>query len=291
VSFLISVLLARQVSRPVLDMEQATRRIAEGDLDVRLEDYRSDELGRLAESINWMTERLKSLEEARSQFFSEISHDLRTPLTAIKGMLVNLIDEAEPGDRASLETVEQETDRLIRLVNQLLDFSRWRGDKLSLDLAPTDVGDVCSTAVRLSKAAAEHRGIALEAHIAPKLPAINADGDRLQRVVLNLLDNAIKFTPGGGRVTLAVTEEEGEVQISVRDTGRGMTADEVATALEPAHGGSGGGVGLGLVISRAIVEEHGGRMGIESSPGQGTLVLLALPVNSCSSLANTRVTS
>jgi signal transduction histidine kinase len=291
VSFLISVLLARQVSRPVLDMEEATRRIAEGDLDVRLKDYRSDELGRLAESINWMTGRLKSLEETRSQFFSEISHDLRTPLTAIKGMLVNLIDEAEPVDRASLETVEQETDRLIRLVNQLLDFSRWRGDKLSLDLAPTDVGDVCSMAVRLSKATAEHRGIALEAHIPPKLPEINADGDRLQRVVLNLLDNAIKFTPGGGRVTLAVTEGGGEVQISVRDTGRGMTSEQVAMVVEADHRGPREGAGLGLVISRAIVQEHGGRMDIESTPGQGTLVSLALPVNSCSSLANRRVTS
>lgn len=291
VSFLISVLLARQVSRPVLGMEAATRRIAEGDLDVRLKDYRSDELGRLAESINWMTGRLKGLEETRSQFISEISHDLRTPLTAIKGMLVNLIDETELVNRTSLEIVEQETDRLIRLVNQLLDFSRWRGDKLSLDLAPTDVADVCSTAVRLSKATAEHRGIALEADVPPNLPAICADRDRLQRVILNLLDNAIKFTPAGGRVTLAVTEEEGRVQISVRDTGRGMSAEEVATALESDHGGPSGGVGLGLVISRAIVEQHGGRMAIESSPGEGTLVSLVLPVNSCSSPANTRVTS
>jgi signal transduction histidine kinase len=291
VSFLISVLLARQVSGPVLDMEQATRRIAQGDLDVRLRDYRSDELGRLAESINWMTERLKALEETRSQFFSEISHDLRTPLAAIKGMVVNLIDDAEPANRASLETVEQETDRLIRLVNQLLDFSRWRGNKLSLDLAPTDVGDVCSTAVELSRPTAEHRGITLEAHIPSNLPTICADSDRLQRVVLNLLDNAIKFTPGGGLVTLAVTQAQGEVQISVRDTGRGMTSTEVAMALQPDHGGPGGGAGLGLLITQAIVQEHGGRMDIESTPGEGTRVSLSIPGNSCSSPANTPVTS
>jgi signal transduction histidine kinase len=290
-SLLISVLLARQVSRPVLDMEQATRRIAEGDLDVRLRDYRSDELGRLAESINWMAGHLRELEEARSQFISEISHDLRTPLAAIKGMLVNLIDDAEPGTRASLKIVERETDRLIRLVNQLLDFSRWRGDKLSLDLAPTDVADVCSTAVRLSRPTAEHRRITLEAHIPSNLPPICADSDRLQRVLLNLLDNAIKFTPGGGRVTLTLTEAQGEVQISIRDTGRGMTPEEMAIALEPGHGGPGGGAGLGLVISQAIVQEHGGCMDIESTPGEGTLVSLVLPGNSCSSPANTRVTS
>jgi signal transduction histidine kinase len=291
VSFLIGVLLAGQVSGPVLEMEQATRRIAEGDLDVRLEDYRSDELGRLAESINWMAERLKVLEETRTQFFSEISHDLRTPLAAIKGMVVNLMDDAEPRDRASLETVEQETDRLTRLVNQLLDFSRWRGDKLSLDLAPADVAELCSTAVRLSRPAAEHRGIILEAQIPSNLPAICADSDRLQRVVLNLLDNAIKFTSRGGRVTLALTEAQGEVEISVRDTGRGMTTEEVAMALEPDRGAPGGGTGLGLIISQAIVQKHGGRMDIESSPGEGTLVSFVLPGNSCSSPANTRVTS
>jgi signal transduction histidine kinase len=289
-SFLVSVLLARQVSRPVLDMEQATRRIAGGDLDVRLRDYRSDELGRLAESINWMTERLKELEETRSQFFSEISHDLRTPLAAIKGMLVNLIDDAEPETRASLETVERETDRLIRLVNQLLDYSRWRGDKLSLELGPIDVADLCSTAFELSRPTAEHRGISLEADLESRLPVVRADADRLQRVVFNLLDNAIKFTPSGGRITLAANQQPGEVRISVRDTGRGMTPRQVAEALDSDHTAAGGATGLGLIIARAIVEAHGGRLGIESSPGRGSLVWLTLPCNNRSFLANVGVT-
>jgi signal transduction histidine kinase len=290
VSLLISVLLARQLSRPVLDMEQATRRVAEGDLDVRLSGYRSDELGRLAESINWMAERLKDLEDTRSQFISEISHDLRTPLAAIKGMLVNLIDDAEPENRASLETVERETDRLIRLVNQLLDYSRWRGDRLALELGPIDVAAVCSTAMELSRPTAEHRGISLEADVQSELPVVNADGDRLQRVVFNLLDNAIKFTPSGGRITLAASQEPGEVRISVRDTGRGMTPQQVAEALDSHHRSVGGSTGLGLIIAQAIVEAHGGRLGIESSPGQGCLVWLTLPCNNRSSFANVGVT-
>jgi signal transduction histidine kinase len=289
-SLLISVLLARQLSRPVLDMERATRHIAAGDLDVRLKDYRSDELGRLAESINWMAERLKDLEDTRSQFISEISHDLRTPLAAIKGMLVNLIDDAEPATRASLETVERETDRLIRLVNQLLDYSRWRGDRLTLDLGPTDVGDVCATAIDLSRPTAEHRGILLEADVESGLPVVRADGDRLQRVVFNLLDNAIKFTPSGGRITLSANQEPGEVRICVRDTGRGMTPEQVAEALDSGHRTAEGGTGLGLIIARAIVEAHGGRLGIESTPGHGSLVWLTLPCNNRSFFANARVT-
>jgi signal transduction histidine kinase len=290
-SFLVGVLLARQVSRPVLSMEQATRRLAEGDLTVRLREYPSNELGRLSESINWMAERLASLEEARAQFISEISHDLRTPLTAMKGLLVNLIDDDEPQNRSSLELAEQETDRLIRLVNQLLDYSRWRGGKLALDLAPTNVAEVCSRAVQMSGPAAEHRGLTLEANIPLELPTISADSDRLQRVVFNLLDNAIKFTPAGGQVTLTVAQDGDEVRVSVKDTGRGMTAQELEEAVQPGLPGRDRRSGLGLSIARVIVEAHGGRMGVESSPGKGSLVWFVLPCNSCSPFYNGQVTS
>ncbi len=183
-SLLVSVLLARRLSGPIRDMEQATRRIAAGDLDVRLGDYPPDEMGRLAESINHMTAQLKHLEAARAQFISEISHDLRTPLTAIKGLLVNLIDAPESGEQpsassaglqiqreqrrgeqTSLEIAERETDRLIRLVNQLLDFSRWQGGQLELNRRPVDVGAIARAAVTLSAGRARHRNITLTTDI------------------------------------------------------------------------------------------------------------------------------
>ena len=283
-SLLVSVFLARRLSGPIRDMEQATRRISAGDLDVRLGDYPPDEMGRLAESINHMTERLKHLEAARTQFISEISHDLRTPLTAIKGLLVNLLDASGSGEQPSLEIAERETDRLIRLVNQLLDFSRWQGGQLELNRRPVDVGAIVSAAVTLSEGRARHRNITLSTDVPPSLPTISADPDRLQQVILNLLDNAIKFTPGGGQVTLTVTQREGgalspsegEIEVSVQDTGRGMSDEERNRAFEPYYRGEGGGSGLGLTIARAIVEAHGGRMGIESSVGQGTRVWFTL---------------
>jgi signal transduction histidine kinase len=290
-SLLVSVLLARQLSGPVLDMEGATRRIAGGDLEVRLRHYPANELGRLAESINHMTERLQSLDAARMRFISEVSHDLRTPLTAMKGLLVNLIDETDPGDRSSLQIVERETDRLIRLVNQLLDFARWQGGGLTLSCGPTDIVEMCSTGASLSRPAAEHRGIELETHIPAALPVVSADGDRLQRVLLNLLDNAIKFTPKGGRIILAVTQRQEAVEISVLDTGRGMTDEELEKAFEPDYRGPGGGTGLGLGIARAIVEAHGGSIAIESSPGQGTRAWFTLPCNNRSISDNVQVTS
>ncbi len=275
-SLLVSVLLARRLSGPIRDMERATRRISAGDLDVRLGDYSPDELGRLAQSINHMAARLKHLEAARARFISEISHDLRTPLTAIKGLLVNLIDASGPGEQPSLEIAERETDRLIRLVSQLLDFSRWQGGQLQLNFRPVDVGIIASAAVTLSEDRAHYRNITLNTNVPPSLPTISADPDRLQQVILNLLDNAIKFTPGGGQVTLAVTQGKGEIEVSVQDTGRGMSDEEQERAFEAYYRGEGGGAGLGLTIARAIVEAHGGRMGIESSMGQGSRVWFTL---------------
>jgi signal transduction histidine kinase len=277
-SLLVSVVLARRLSDPIRDMEQVTRRIAGGDLDVRLDNYPPDEVGQLAQSINQMAGQLKRLESARAQFVSEISHDLRTPLTAIKGLLVNLIDTSDPRERPSLEITERETDRLIRLVNQLLDFSRWRGGQLEVRRRPVDVGDIARAAVALSEGRARHRNVALSATIPPSLPPVTADPDRLERVILNLLDNAIKFTPGGGQVTLVLTQREGEIEVSVQDTGRGMSEAERERAFEPYYRGEEGGTGLGLAISRAIVEAHGGRMGIEGSRGQGSRVWFTLPL-------------
>jgi two-component system OmpR family sensor kinase len=276
-SLLISVILARWLSRPIRDMERATRRIADGDLDVRLNDYRPDEVNRLAQSINHMAGRLKRLETARAQFISEVSHDLRTPLTAIKGLLVNLIDRSQADARPALETAERETDRLIRLVNQLLDFARWQGGRLALDRRPIQVGVIVRDAVTLSEGRARHRNITMSTDVPPGPATVSADPDRLQRVIINLLDNAIKFTPAGGRVTLTVTQREGEIKLAVQDTGRGMSQEERERAFEPYYHGQEGGAGLGLAIARAIIEAHGGRMGIESSPGQGSRVWFTLP--------------
>jgi signal transduction histidine kinase len=132
-------------------------------------------------------------------------------------------------------------------------------------------------AVALSEGRANHRGVTVDADIPQNLPVISADPDRLQRVILNLLDNGIKFTPAGGRVTLVVTQRESEIEVSVQDSGRGMNDEERERAFEPYYHGERGGAGLGLTIARAIVEAHDGRMGIESSVGQGSRVWFTLP--------------
>jgi signal transduction histidine kinase len=278
VSLLISLVLARRLSRPIRDMQHATERIATGDFESRLDRYPPDELGRLAEGVNHMAEQLKDLESARGRFISEISHDLRTPLTSIKGMLANLADDPEVGGGRSLSIAEHETDRLIRLVNQLLDFSRWQHGHLELNRCPTDIIAVACDAVAFTEERARHRGVRLEVDLLPNPLLVSADRDRLERVILNLLENAIKFTPTGGLVTLSVTHVNGEVRVSVRDTGLGMSDEERSRAFEVYYRGKGSGTGLGLAIVQAIVEAHGGRIGVDSGVGQGSNVWFTLPL-------------
>jgi signal transduction histidine kinase len=164
------------------------------------------------------------------------------------------------------------------LVNQLLDFSRWQGGRLELNCRSVDVGDIARDAVGLSAGRAHHRNVDLTAEIPQGLPMVPADPDRLQRVILNLLDNGIKFTPGGGQVALAVRQKGKEIEISVQDTGLGMSEEERARAFEPYYRGEGGGAGLGLTIARAIVEAHGGRMDIERGETHGSRVWFTLPL-------------
>lgn len=272
-----SVLVARQIARPIADVEVATRRIAAGDLSARADAPSGDEIGRLASSVNDMASRLEMLESARARFISEVSHDLRTPLTAVKGMLANLVDRAGPAERPSLELAERETDRLIRLVSQLLDFARWRGGNLVLDRGRIDLNALGRDAVALCEARAMHRSVELSVDMFAGTLVLDGDADRLQRAILNLLENAIKFTPSGGDVTLSTARLGSEVEVAVSDSGRGMSAAEAARAFEPFYSGEGGGAGLGLAIVRAIVEAHGGRIGIESEVGSGCRVWFTLP--------------
>jgi two-component system OmpR family sensor kinase/two-component system sensor histidine kinase BaeS len=284
----VSVLLARQLSRPIREMERVTQRIAAGqaaggiDPGMQLAERGPGELRRLAASINHMARQLYALETSRARFISEIAHDLRTPLTAIKGLLINQAD-ASGLPEPELALAEQETDRLIRLVNQLLDLARWQNGQLTLRRRPTDLCALAVKAIALYQDRARHRNISLNLSCAPEMAPLQADADRLERVMINLIDNALCFTPGGGQVTLTIAGPSGgEVVVSVQDTGRGMTPDEQRRAFEVYYSGFGGGTGLGLSIAQAIVHAHGGRMGVESptdeEQSRGTRVWFTLPV-------------
>ena len=284
-----SLLLARHMARPLRTMQEATVAIAGGDFERRLPAAGDDEIGRLAGSINRMAVDLARLEAARRDFVARVSHDLRTPLTAIKGLVVNLQDDAPPDMQPALATMDEQTDRLIRLVEDLLTLARAQRGELRLRLAEADLSGVARAVVRLAGERAGHLGVDLRADLPSDLPPVHADGDRLQQAVLNLVDNALRATPAGGNVCVRAGVEGGDVVLTVQDEGPGLSEEESARAFEPyvhsvgANSASrqepGGGTGLGLAIAREIVLAHGGRIWLRARPEGGAEAGLALPAS------------
>jgi signal transduction histidine kinase len=272
-----SLVVARQMTRPLRQIESASRAMAVGDFDHPLEVDSDDEIGRLAAAIRQMGADLARLETARQEFIARISHDLRTPLTAIKGLVVNLQDTAPAELQPSLVTIEEQTDRLIRLVNDLLLLSRLQRGELRLRLAPLELAAVTRSAVSLASGQASRVGVRLVLHLPPESPVVSGDADRLQRAVLNLLDNALKATQAGGTVAVQVAGEEGGTTLTVTDDGRGLTPEEAARAFEPYYRGAGGGAGLGLTIAAEIVTAHGGHIWLEVRPEGGAEAGIWLP--------------
>jgi signal transduction histidine kinase len=272
-----SLLLARQLARPLADMASATRAIAAGDLERRVPVSSADEIGRLAASINRMAADLARLEAARREFIAKISHDLRTPLTAIKGFVINLQDVAPESMQAALATIDEQTDRLGRLVNDLLTLSRLQRGELRLQRAPIDLAQVARSTATLAGPKAERLGLGLHLDLPPGLPPLEGDADRLQQALLNLLDNALRVAPAGGLVQIRLALADGELILRVLDDGPGLTPEEEAQAFEPYYRGPGGGAGLGLSIAREIVVAHGGRIWLRSRLEGGAEAGFCLP--------------
>ena len=281
------LLLSRAVARPVQRLTTAASAVAEGHLDQQVPVGSRDELGRLSQTFNVMTARLRAMRQMQIDFVANVSHELRTPLTAIKGLVETLrdgaVDDVEVRDQF-LETVEDETDRLIRLVNDLMILSRADSEALNLNIQPLGLPRLLKSITdRLGpQAGARHVGLRLE--IGPGIPPAQADSDRLEQVLVNLLDNAIKYSQPGGTVTVSVEgPREGALLVRVHDQGIGIPAEELDRIGERfyradrARSRAAGGSGLGLAIARALVEAHGGALWIESEEGHGTTVSFSLP--------------
>ncbi|MDQ7857964.1 MAG: ATP-binding protein [Armatimonadota bacterium] len=227
---------------------------------------------------------LRRLERARRELTANVSHELRTPLTSIKGFAETLLAGAMRDERTCrhfLEIIDQEANRLVKLVDDLLDLSRLESKRLSLELGQVRVGDVVAEAVTKMRQLAGGR--ALELHPAPGDVTVLADRDRLAQVMTNLLDNAIKFTPDGGRIAVGWRTLNGEVEVTVADDGPGIAPADLPHIFERfyktdrSRAAAAGGTGLGLAITKHIVEAHGGRIRVASAPGQGTTFAFTLP--------------
>jgi histidine kinase len=291
VALVASIFISRRVVAPLQEITQASLRIADGHFKQRVvvldgDPQNMDELAQLAQAFNQMAERLEHTEEMRLQLLGDVSHELRTPLTAIKGSMEALVDGVLPAERATFEQIEQEADRLQRLVNDLQELSRVEAGAYELEIQPIAIETLVKTAVRRMESPYQHKGITLSVSLDSDLPTSQGDPDRLLQVLINLLSNACQYTPTGGEVRVQVEMLGEEIMISVVDNGIGIPPEHISRLFtrfyrvdKSRSRQAGGGSGIGLTIARYLIEAHGGRIWAESpGPGQGSTFAFTLPV-------------
>jgi len=279
-----SWLLAQQLARPIRNLAGAAGRIGQGNYQVRVPATAAgDELDTLGHAFNQMAGALESTEQRRQELLADLAHELRTPLATLEGYVEGLRDGVVAADREAWTVLQAEVARLRRLAEDLAAVSRAE-EHLDLRRGPVDPGKLVTAAVQAAQPSFAAKGVALDAHVEDRLPAVAVDADRIGEVLANLLGNALRHTPAGGRVEVAAGQRGSELELAVRDTGEGIPPELLGRVFErfyrvdPARRDDGGGSGIGLTITRAIVRSHGGRVWAESAGrGRGARLVIRLP--------------
>lgn len=277
-------LLARGMTSPLRDMASATRAMARGEYDRRVVDSSRDEVGELARAFNRMAADLAEVDRMRKDLVANVSHELRTPLTALQATLENIVDGVAPADQATLQTMLGQTQRLSRLVEQLLDLSRLESGSVPLELAPFAVMPMLEQTVRESRLAPDHDVLnEIRLAVEPADLVIVGDAERVHQVVANVVDNALRHSPPEGIVEITARARGDGVTIEVLDEGPGIPAAEASRVFERfyrsdlARTSKDGGTGLGLAIAKWIVDMHGGDIRAETREPSGCRMVVSLP--------------
>jgi signal transduction histidine kinase len=295
-----ALVLSSLLSRPIFRLVRATETVGRGDFDVSLPVTSRDELGVLTQSFNQMATSLRetarieaerrSLEIAsrhKSEFLANMSHELRTPLNAVIGFS-EVLGERMFGDLNAkqleyVQDIQSSGRHLLALINDILDLSKVEAGRMELELAPFDLRAALDASLLLVRERAARHGVRLELEVDDAVTMVVADERRFRQVMLNLLSNAVKFTPDGGRVRVSAVLRDGVVEIAVNDTGVGIPKEDQDLIFEEfrqARGDSAGkreGTGLGLSLTKRLVEAHGGRLWVTSEPGLGSTFTFTLP--------------
>jgi signal transduction histidine kinase len=287
VSAVLAWLIARWVAAPLGHAAQAAMSVAAGDFDQHIEPGGPSETESLAIAFNEMVRRVQFGRQAQRDFVANVSHELKTPLTSIQGFAQAILDgtvKESKEQKQAAKVIYEESERLTRLVEDLLDLARIDAGQVVFKRHPVDLGQLLKGVIERMNTRASESGVKLVDEL-PKLPHIIGDGDRLAQVFTNLMDNAIKYSAEGGEVTLRGEEQSGWISVHVDDIGTGIPTDELSRIFERFYqldkaraGGSGRGVGLGLAISREIVQAHGGRLVVQSEEGRGSRFTVQLPI-------------
>ena len=267
-AIVLAALISRNIALPLQRVAGAATAVARGDYSARAPVSGPPEARSLAESFNRMTSQVLASNIAQRDFLSNVSHDLKTPLTSIQGYAQAIIDGAVDDKAQAAQIIYEEAGRLNRMVVELTDLERLQAGKLSMASEPIDMAQLCAGVAQSLAVVAETRQIQLESALEPA-PIVSGDGDRLAQVLTNLISNALKYTPAGGSVRVTLKRSGAGALVSIRDSGIGIPREELSRVFERFYQvdkarGPQRGTGLGLAIAREIVEAHGGRITAES---------------------------
>ena len=286
IALLLGILLSRTLTRPIRELTQATHAVSEGDLSQQVPVRSKDELGELAQAFNKMSAQLSRSVNARKQMTADIAHELRTPLSLILGHAEAVHDGVLPPSPENFEIIREEATRLEHLVNDLRTLSLADAGELSIQMQDIEPQRLVNEVASLYQYQAQKKSITFELDVAPDLPDIEADPGRITQVLTNILDNALRHTPEGGRIILSAYQIDDMVELAVQDSGPGLNVEDVDRIFERFYRADAsrqredGGSGLGLAIAKSIVQAHGGQVSAESEPGAGLKVKIRLPKKS-----------
>jgi len=286
VAFFLSIWMARRVTHPLQEMTRVARDMERGHLSRRVRIHSGDEIGRLGKAFNHLASSLQRQEKLRKNLTANLAHELRTPLTTIQSYIEAFQDGVWVADEKNMASVYEEVQRLTRLVNDLEALSAAESSYLTLDKKEVDLRELTEKVLAKVRPLFEEKGVSLVFDGQPARsknlrPKVRVDADRISQILLNLLSNALKFTPKKGQVTLSLEERKDEVRVKIKDTGIGIPREDLPYIFERFYRGrnrqSGDGSGIGLTIARELAEAHGGRIEVQSVVGQGSEFTLVLP--------------
>jgi two-component system, OmpR family, sensor histidine kinase BaeS len=267
----------RSIATPVGDLIEAAGRVEAGSYDTRVAERGPREMRSLAHAFNAMTARLEANESQRKQLLADVTHELRTPLTVMQGNVEAILDGVHPFDREHIAPLLEETKVLARLVDDLRTLSLAESGALALHRESVDVASIARDVVTAFSDQARRGGVALGSSSAGPT-GVDADPVRVREVLVNLVTNALRYTPAGGSVAIEARGAAGRVEVTVRDTGSGIAPDAVDGIFDRfSRSTDSPGAGLGLAIAKGLVEAHGGTIRAESASGQGTRIVFTLP--------------
>ncbi len=286
-SLVLAFVLARWVADPLQNVVVAARTVPT-DAAKFVEPSGPQEVQELTRAFNAMVGRVQSSQKSQRDFVANVSHELKTPLTSIQGFSQAILDGTADTPEAlhqAAEVIYDEAGRMHRMALDLLDLARLEAGTADLKMSPVDTKALLNGVMEKFTPMASSSGVELKLDLASDLPIFMGDGDRLAQVFTNLVDNALKFTPHNGTVTLRAVQDKGEVQVSVSDTGKGIPAKDIPHIFDRFYqadssraGGAKHGAGLGLAIVQEIVAAHGGRISVRSAEGRGTAFIVHLPL-------------